>query len=175
MGIVEDLSADLEALLRAGRVEFPEKAAGTGEVAGLLATETWRLNQQSALAGDPEVLRDALRFCGDIHEGLRKLVESLNYCSEGLIQMVNNYRGTDEEAGAAFNLISRELTEGPPPEPASVPPNIGDPERPGSASGSYPPYWIESTPQPDDPDDTLAEHDDELEAQPETEFPEVPS
>jgi hypothetical protein len=168
MGVIEDLAADLEALLQAGRVEFPEKAGDASEVAGLLTTETEGLNLESARAGDPQVLRDSLRICGDVHQGLRILVESLNYCSQGLIEMVDGYRQTDLEGAAAFELIDEALTEGPPPAEAPVPPDLGDPETPGTDARS-------STPQPEEPDDMLDEHDDELESPPAVEFPEVPS
>lgn len=167
MDIVEDLSADLEALLRAARFDFPEKAAAVSEVAGLLATEIGRLNPESARAGDPKVLRDALRFCGDVHDGLRQLVEGLNYCSTGLIQMVENYRNSDAEASEAFSRINATYTQGPPPAAAAVPADIGNPQRSGSSS-------VPRTRRPEDPEDTLEEHDDELGSQPEPDFPEVP-
>jgi hypothetical protein len=172
MGIIEDLAADLEALLRAGRLEFPAKAEDASDAAGLLEAEIRSLNTQSALAGDPQVLRDALRICGDAHDGLRILVESLNYCSQGLIEMVDGYRQTDLEGAAAFELISPELTEGPPPAEADVPRNMGDPESPGDYS--YP-SLLPSTPQPEDPEDMLDEHDDELGSQPQPEQPEMPT
>jgi len=171
MGVVEDLRADLEALLRAARFDFPEKAAAVSEAAEGVADEIERLNPESALAGDPQVLRDALRFCGDIHEGLRKLVEGLDYCSTGLIQMVDNYRQTDVEAAAAYSQISTRYTQGSPPAAAVVPTDMGNPETPGSYS--YPDL-IPSTRQPDDPDATLAEHDRELGARPEPGLPELP-
>lgn len=168
MGTIEDLKADLEALLVAGRIEFPEKAEQVSEVAGLLATETDDLNLESSRAGDPQVLRDVLRICGDVHQGLRILVESLNYCSQGLIEIVDGYRQTDLEGAAAFELIDDALTGGPPPAEAPVPPDLGDPETPGTDTRPQ-------TPQPEDPDDMLDEHDDELESPPAVEFPEVPS
>jgi hypothetical protein len=168
MGVIENLAADLEALLVAGRVEFPQKAEQASEVAGLLATETQGLNLESARAGDPQVLRDALRICGDVHQGLRILVESLNYCSQGLIEMVDGYRQTDLEGAAAFEHVDTALTEGPLPPEAAVPADLGDPETPGTDTRS-------STPQPDDPEDMLDEHDDELELPPPVEFPEESS
>lgn len=171
MGVAEELSADMAALLRAGQVEFPARAAAAAEAAGLLATETDHLNAQSALAGDPQVLADALRLCGDAHDGLRVLVERLNYCSQGLIEMVRGYAGSDAEAAIALNLIGSDLAMGSAPAPVTVPLAVIDPEAPDSYG---PGNVVAQTPQPQNPQTMLAEHDEELAAQAEPELPEVP-
>lgn len=169
VGIIEDLAADLEALLYAARNEFPPRAAQASEAAGEVATAIGTLNEESALAGDPQVLRDALRLCGDAYDGLVVLVQSLNYCSQGLIDVVETYRLSDAEAGEAFNRINTSITEGPAPAQAEVPADIGEPESTGSSA--YP-VLIPSTRQPRDPDEVLEEINGEI---PSVELPQVPS
>ena len=164
-GEVQDLGVDLEALLFAARVEFPDKAAQTSEVASLLSMQTQRLNVESALAGEPKILTDALQFCGDVYLGLRTLVDALNYCSTGLIAMVDTYRGSDEEAAAAFNLVDATLTQGD-PALATVPPDIGNPAETGDMG------VVVATEEARDPEEVLDELNSEIER---PDFPEVPS
>ncbi|PVG84269.1 hypothetical protein DDE18_01145 [Nocardioides gansuensis] len=156
MTTVAEIQARLEALYRAGRLEFPDKASDVKAAADRLEAATDRLNGLSAQVGDAAVLVDALQVCYDVHLALSRTVQTLNDCAAGLIHIADDFARTDDQAQQAFDQINRALRDGPPPPQVGVP-VIPDPTPEGDGDE------YTSVPEPEAPEDDLEERDDRTE------------
>lgn len=167
MTTVHEIQLRLEALYRAGRVEFPDKAGDISAAANRLAAATDRLNGLSAQVGDCAALVHALSVCYDVHTALGRAVTTLNDSAVGLVHIADDFAETDAQAQQAFGQINRALRDGPRPWQAEVP-SMPDPTPPGDGDE------YTSPPTPVDPDTDLGERDDRAQdAEPEQ--PEIPS
>lgn len=163
MPTTEEIRLRLEALYRAGRDEFPDKAADVSRAAADLRDATETLNGRSAQVGDPATLTRALKICFDSQTGLARVVRTLNECAVGLVYIADTFAATDERAAEASRGIHAALRGGDPPQAATVP-TMGDPT-PAGDGDEY-----TSTPDPVHPDDDREERDED----PDSQVPDVP-
>ena len=141
------LETDLERMYRAGKEYIPKSAERLRKTSTTFHDLLEVFDKQSALAGDPTVLRNMLRVGGDTYDVLRRGVGNLYHCAEAVVKTADDFRETDAQARDDFARMDSRL-QGPADRPREkpAPPSIGDPEKPGSAG-------TPSTPDPQDPDD----------------------
>lgn len=120
--------ADLDAMYRAGKHEFPAHANRLGELAGAMseATGTWRT--AAVLAESPSGLVDAIDLNVQVHHLLRQAVMTWNDAGQTVVSITNGYVEADEQAEA----VARRLEDGlgtKPFQPAPVPPKLEETDR----------------------------------------------
>jgi hypothetical protein len=135
------VETDLERMYRAGKDYIPNAA----DLLGIFDT-------QSALAGDPSVLRNMLMVGGDTYDVLRGGVDNLYHCAEAVVRTADDFRATDQRAADDYAHMDRKVRDLPAPVEKPAPPSLGNPEDPGSAG-------TPSTPDPQDPDDEREDRD----------------
>lgn len=150
--MAKEMSTDLEAMYRAGKVDIPEESAHIAKISGNLHGVIDTFNVQSANAGDPTIMVDMLTVAGDLYDVLRAAVTSLNNCSTAVIATANDFRDNDAEAARDFANMDKWLKEMT-PTPSAPPPEIKDPEGEGASTTVDSPSGphevdIESTPDP---------------------------
>lgn len=123
------MSADLEALLRAGRQHFPDKAEALSTAAADLADVTATLNTESAKASDPTSMVDLLGVNDVLHQALRRCVLTMNDCATALVEVAKDFGDRDDQTRAEMAKLRSQLpglTSGGPapqaPEPPQLPP-----------------------------------------------------
>lgn len=146
---------DIERLYRAGKHDIPNAADHLSGITGKLYTHLQSFNEQSALAGDPAIMRAMLRVGDDLYDVLWGGVGSLNNCAGAVIKTADEYRRTDEDAREDFRAMDRDLRDDPLPTDADIPPPLGDAENPGYSEpdndGDGQAEAEESTPDPGTP------------------------
>ncbi|MBM9458692.1 hypothetical protein JK386_02140 [Nocardioides sp. zg-536] len=152
----------------AARQGIPDQAEDLALIAGRLQSIVNTLDIQTAKAGDPPALRDALDVAARIHDGIRRGVMTLNHAAVALELTGDDYVQTDDQARSDFNgwngaLKDLDVTR------TAVPGDIGSPEAPGAVVGGnrgsespyyYPHYIPPSDYDPTAPDEDKAERDE---------------
>ncbi len=146
------METDLERMYRAGKDYIPKSAERLRSTSTKFHELLQVFDTQSALAGDPTVLRNMLMVGGDTYDVLRGGVDNLYNCAEAVVKTADDFRETDAQARDDFARMDARVKELPTPTEKPAPPSIGDPEKPGSAE-------TPSTPDPQDPDDERKDRD----------------
>lgn len=146
---------DIERMYRAGKTDIPNAADRLSGISSTFYDALQTLDQQAALAGDPRFLRTMLRVGGDLYDVLRGGVDSLNNCALAVVRTADDYVKVDDDARADFAAMDDGLRDKQQPDPSDVPPEITDPEAPGSTT-EHPGDVTVTTPSTPDPD-SLAE------------------
>jgi hypothetical protein len=142
----------MERMYRAGKDYIPKSAERLRSTSKKFHDLLVTFDKQSALAGDPTVLRNMLMVGGDTYDVLRGGVENLYHCAEAVVKTADDFRETDAGARDDFARMDRRVRDLPTPTEKPAPPSLGDPEDPGS--GDTP-----STPDPQNPDDERHDRD----------------
>ena len=140
------LETDLERMYRAGKDYIPKSAERLRSTGTRFHDLLEVFDKQSALAGDPTVLRNMLMVGGDTYDVLRRGVGNLYNCAEAVVKTADDFRETDAKARDDFAHMDARVRDMPTPTEQPAPPSIGDPEDPGSSD-------TPSTPDPQDPDE----------------------
>ena len=146
------METDLERMYRAGKDYIPKSAERLRKTSTDFHDLLQVLDTQSALAGDPTILRNMLMVGGDTYDVLRRGVGNLYHCAEAVVRTADDFRETDAKARDDFARMDGRVRELPTPTEKPAPPSIGDPEDPGSSN-------TPSTPDPQDPDDEREDRD----------------
>lgn len=152
------MQTPIELMYRAGRDAIPTRAAQVSVCTEYVRDAISTFDVQSALAGEPAIMRDALTVCGELHEALRRVTSSLSNCANVVIATADDFRRTDEQAERDFRRMDPTIKKDA-PTPAVVLPQIDDPGRPGATAGSRDVggaplptgHHIDPTPQPEVP------------------------
>lgn len=142
---------DIERMYRAGKTDIPNAADRLSGISTTFYDALQTLDQQAALAGDPRFLRSMLRVGGDLYDVLRGGVESLNNCATAVVRTADDYVAADASARADFSAMDDALRDKQPPGPSDVPPEVANPEAPGSTT-EHPGGTTVTTPSTPDPD-----------------------
>lgn len=105
------IKLDLEALYRAGKVDFPDKAEELSGYATVLGHQMDEAGTQAAKAADVTslIFDDLAATSYLLHEALRRAVVTMNDCASGCIEVANMFAHTDEQAADAQSALAREL------------------------------------------------------------------
>lgn len=122
------IRADLDAMYRAGKQEFPAHANRLGGLAGAMseATSTWQT--AAVMAESPAGLVDAIDLNIQVHHLLRQAVMTWNDAGQTIVSITDGYVEADKQAEAA----ARRLEDGlgtKPFQPAPVPPRLEENDR----------------------------------------------
>jgi len=129
------INADLRALLRAGRVHFPDLADELSGIAAELNTLTSTLDTQSALCSDPPSFSELLGVNHDIYAAVRRCVLTMNDCGTALVNVAENFAASDDVARQQMDQLRHSmpgLANDQPAPAAPEPPPMADPEEPGA-------------------------------------------
>lgn len=122
------------ALYTAARQGLPDRAEHLASIANDLTAIIDGLDIETAKAGDPPALVDMLKIAGEIHDGIRRGVVSLNNAAVSLEETADDYVETDAEARREFNAWESALKSMGVPQ-TREPVDIGNPEDPGFVIG----------------------------------------
>lgn len=170
----DEIYVPIVKMYQAARQGIPGQADDLALIAGRLASIVDALDVQTAKAGDPQALRDALTVATLIYDGIRCGVDTLNHAAVALELTSDDYVEQDTQAAGDFRswhgaLKNIEVTR------IRVPGAIGSPESPGAVVAgtigpglSYPTDVTPSdydptTPGEDDADRDETESDDSAE------------
>lgn len=130
--LTSQIRLDLEALYRAGRQDFPDKAedmSGWGTTLGTLLDDA---QAQAAKAADVTslVFNDLQQTHYLLYEAVRACVLTLNDCAEGCLAAAAQFRQEEDTSNEAYAGLSGELpwlTDDAPAPQAPEPPARPDP------------------------------------------------
>ncbi|CAN5380285.1 hypothetical protein BH09ACT12_BH09ACT12_31920 [soil metagenome] len=161
----EEIYVPITKIYTAARRGIPDQAGDLALIAGRLASIVNTLDVQTAKAGDPQALRDALAIAGRVHDGIRRGIATLNHAAEALEVTGDDYVEQDTQAADDFKhwhsaLKNVEVTH------TRVPGDIGSPESPGAVVGTtigtvlyYPTYVAPSDYDPTAPSEDGTDRD----------------
>lgn len=130
--LTSQIMLDLEALLRAGRRDFPDKAEDMSGWGGTLGSLLDDAQAQAAKAADVTslIFNDLQQTHYLLYEAVRACVITLNDCAEGCVAAAEDFQREEDASGAAFNSLATEvpgLTGDVPTPQAPEPPARPDP------------------------------------------------
>lgn len=143
---------DIERMYRAGRLDMPAAAERLRGVVDHLRGHIGSFDVQSALAGDPQIMRTMLQVAADVHGVLVKSVDTTYDAALAVIATADDFVATDEQARADYATMDDRVREAPAPVPPPSPQGTGDPEDPGAPG-------TETTPEPTTPERDRHERD----------------
>lgn len=152
------------AMYTAARQGLPDRAEHLSAVSADLTAVINAFNSETTQAGDPPALVDMLMVAGQIHDGIRRGVQSLNNAAVALEETADDYVKTDGQARDEYNAWTSVLKNMDVPQ-TQVPPDIGNPEDPGYVIGAgdprgIPRYLPPSDYDPDTPTDDKSDRDE---------------
>lgn len=153
-----EIASDLELLYRAGRMDFPDRAADVAKVTSRLNELIDNLNGRAAQLGDPQVTQHMLATCADIHNALVRTTTTLNDCAIGLVHIADDFVARDGYARDVYNGLNQGLTSGPVAQ-APVPGEINTENLLVEGDGDE----YTSSPDVQTPDQELDDMDEQLE------------
>lgn len=148
----------------AARQGIPDQAEDLALIAGRLQSIVTTLDIETAKAGDPPALGDALTIAGLIHDGIRRGIATLNHAAFALEATGDDYVAHDAQARDEFNHWSSALKNVDPTR-TTVPTDVGNPEAPGAVlvdptGHSYPHVIYSSDYDPEAPSEDKADRDE---------------
>lgn len=161
----DEIYVPIVKIYTAARQGIPDQAEDLALIAGRLQSIVNSLDVQTAKAGDPPALRDALVVAAQVHDGIRRGVATLNHAAVALELTGDDYVANDEQARDEFNRWSGAL-KNLDVSRTTVPGDIGSPESPGAVVGGtigpglyYPNYVVPSDYDPTTPAEDKADRD----------------
>ncbi|MFB9313735.1 hypothetical protein [Nocardioides plantarum] len=154
-----EIRSDITLLYRAGRMDFPDRAADVATVTSRLSELIDNLNGRAAQLGDPDVTQHMLATCADVHNALVRTVTTLNDCAVGLVHIADDFVARDEFAREVFNGLNQGLTTGPIAQ-ATVPNEIIPEHLLQDGDGDE----YTSAPDVQSPEDELDDRNDQLDS-----------
>lgn len=162
----DEIYVPIVKIYTAARQGIPDQAEDLALIAGRLASIVNTLDVQSAKAGDPPALRDALTIAGQVHDGIRRGITTLNHAAVALELTGDDYVATDTQARDEFSKWNGAL-KGLDVSRTPVPGDIGSPEAPGAVVGGtigpglyYPNYVAPSDYDPTAPSEDKGDRDE---------------
>jgi hypothetical protein len=131
--VAETIETHLGILYRAGKIDVPAEAAKLGPPASSMYDCVDALNVQSALMGDPPILRDLLAVGGEMYDVLGRAVTSLNNCASALVRTADYFASTDDQAARDYAALDGQL-KNEVPATYYPPPQLPHPEAPGATT-----------------------------------------
>lgn len=162
----DEIYVPIVKIYTAARRGIPDQGEDLALIAGRLESIVTTLDVQTAKAGDPPALRDALTIAAQIHDGIRRGITTLNHAAVALELTGDDYVATDTQARDEFNqwggaLKNLDVTR------TAVPDDIGSPEAPGAVVDStigpglhYPTYVAPSDYDPTSPTEDKGDRDE---------------
>lgn len=117
-----EVRADIEAMYRAGKVEFPAYAEKLSEVASTVVEQTPVWSREAAKAQSPAALVKAVELNDKVSKLLVYAVQTWNDAAETVVAITDDFVETDERAAAEAAALQRQYPEiAGPFEPVEVP------------------------------------------------------
>ncbi len=161
----DEIYVPIVKIYTAARQGIPDQADDLARIAGRLTSIVSALDVQTAKAGDPQALRDALTIAAHVHDGIRRGVATLNHAAQALELTGDDYVQQDSQAADEFKHWHGALKDVE-VAPTRVPGDVGSPESPGAVSGTtigpglyYPTYVYPSDYDPTAPSQDEADRD----------------
>lgn len=147
----------------AARQGIPDQAEDLSLISGRLTSIVTTLDIETAKAGDPPALSDALTIAGRVHDGIRRAIATLNHAAFALEATGDDYVLHDAQARDEFNQWTSALKNVEPTR-TTVPGDIGNPEASGAVlvdptGRSYPHVIYSSDYDPEAPSEDKADRD----------------
>ncbi|WP_379139370.1 hypothetical protein [Nocardioides luteus] len=121
-----EIRADIEAMYRAGKIEFPAYAGRLSEVATTVAAQTPVWASEAAKAQSPPALTKAIELNDRITQLLTYAVQTWNDAAETVVAITDDFVATDEQAAVEAASLQRECPElARPFEPVAIPRSKG--------------------------------------------------
>ncbi|MEV5000172.1 hypothetical protein [Nocardioides sp. LML1-1-1.1] len=160
----DEIYVPIVKIYTAARQGIPDQAEDLSLIAGRLTSIVTTLDIQTAKAGDPPALRDALDIAGRIHDGIRRGITTLNHAAFALEATGDDYVEHDTQARDEFNKWGGALKNVDPTRTAP-PADIGSPEAPGAVlidptGHSYPHVIYSSDYDPEAPSEDKSDRDE---------------